>query len=305
MKRHLASISLSWLGMLLVLPSAVLAAASYADIAPLLTERCVMCHSGSSAAAGLRLDTLQGVLAGSSKGPVVQSGDAAASELIRRLKGISQPRMPMTGPPFLSDAEIALFDQWISGGLIAGNAPTTTQPPAPPRLPAAGEPLTYAQVAPLFARHCAKCHTANGLMGAAPEGYRLTSHAETLSDADRVRVVPGRPEASELLRRIKGHARPRMPLDGPPYLSEPDIRLVESWITQGARDASGVPARIPVGARVRLHGVLGTDGTLNGLELGTLDSVRRNKLPRPGDYVRLDGRLDESGNVEAERLRRR
>ncbi len=305
MKRHLNVIARSWLGMVLILPSTALAAVSYADVAPLLTERCVICHSGSSAAAGLRLDTLQGVLAGSSKGPVVNSGDAAASELIRRLKGVSQPRMPMTGPPFLSDAEIALFDQWISGGLMAGNAPAAPQPAAPRRLPAAGEPLTYAQVAPLFARHCAKCHTANGLMGAAPEGYRLTSHAETLSDAERVRVVPGRPQGSELLRRIKGHARPRMPLDGPPYLSEPDIQLIESWIAQGARDVSGVPARIPVGARVRVHGVLGTDGTLDGLKLGTLDSVRQDKLPQPGDYVRLEGRLDESGNVEAERLRRR
>jgi hypothetical protein len=32
-------------------------------------------------------------------------------ELIRRLKGLSQPRMPVTGPPFLSDAAIARFEQ--------------------------------------------------------------------------------------------------------------------------------------------------------------------------------------------------
>ena len=141
-------------------------------------------------------------------------------------------------------------------------------------------------------------------MGAAPDGYRLTSHAETLSPADRVRVVPGRPQASELLRRIKGHARPRMPLDGPPYLSEADILLIESWIAQGARDASGAPVRIPAGARVRLHGVLGADGKLDGLDLGSLDATRRDKPPRPGDYARLEGRLDDQGKVVVERLRR-
>jgi len=303
MKRTLARRSLA--ALVFCLPSPVLAAVSYDDIAPLLAERCVMCHSGASAAAGLHLDTLQGVLAGSQKGKVVKPGDAAASELIRRLKGTSQPRMPMTGPPFLSDAEVARFEQWIEGGLAPGKTASAAPPFAPPGRPAAGEPVTYAHVAPLFARHCAKCHTDNGLMGPPPEGYRLTSHAETLSSADRVRVVPGRPQASELLRRIKGHARPRMPLDGPPFLDEPDIQLIEAWIAQGARDASGTAARIPAGARIRLHGVLGADGTLDGLDPGNLGAARPDKRPQRGDYVRLEGRLDEQGNVVTERLRRR
>jgi hypothetical protein len=142
-------------------------------------------------------------------------------------------------------------------------------------------------------------------MGAAPEGYLLTSIADTLSAADRVRVVPGRPAASELLRRIKGQARPRMPLDGPPYLAAEDIALIEAWIVQGARDVSGAPARVPAGARVRLHGVAGSDGRIDGLDPGDLTAVRQDRLPRPGDYVRLEGRLDQQGNVVTERLRRR
>jgi len=279
------------------------ATVDYDAIAPLLGERCVMCHSGPSAAAGLRLDTLEGLLAGSAKGPVVRQGDPASSELLRRLNGSSEPRMPMTGPPFLTDAEVALFESWIAAGLKAGSA-APAPPPAASR-PAAGEPVTYAHVAPLFARHCAKCHSDKGQMGAAPEGYRLTSHAATLSTDERARVVPGHPEASELLRRIKGLARPRMPLDGPPYLSADDIELIETWIVQGARDASGVPAQIPVGAKVRLHGVMGTDGRIDGLDPGNLVAARRDKLPRPGDYVRLDGRLDGQGQVITERLRRR
>jgi hypothetical protein len=80
---------------------------SFDAIGPMLVERCVMCHSGPSAAAGLRLDTLEGLLAGGAKGPVVRPGDPGSSELLRRLNGSSQPRMPMTGPPFLSDAEVA------------------------------------------------------------------------------------------------------------------------------------------------------------------------------------------------------
>jgi mono/diheme cytochrome c family protein len=262
-----------------------------------------MCHSGPSAAAGLRLDSLEGVLAGSAKGPVVRAGDPAASELLRRLTGSSQPRMPMTGPPFLSDAEIARVERWIAGGLVAGDARPAAAPAA--KRPAPGEPVSYAQVAPLFARHCARCHTDDGKMGPPPEGYRLTSHAATLAADERLRVVPGRPEASELLRRIKGQARPRMPFDGPPWLDAADIALIEAWITQGARDAQGQPARVPAGAKLRLHGTLGADGRIDGLDPGSLAGSRRDKLPRPGDYVRLEGRLDAQGDVVTERLQRR
>lgn len=280
-------------------------AATYADLLPILSARCVMCHAGPSAAAGLHLDSLQGLLAGSARGKVARAGDPAASELVRRLKGTSQPRMPMTGPPFLADDEIALFERWIRDGLPAGNAEGAASAAADPR-PTPGQPVTYAHVAPIFAKSCAKCHAEQGLMGPAPEGYRLTSLADTLSARDRARVVPGRPEASELVRRIKGQARPRMPLDGPPWLSDTDIALIESWVTQGARSAGGEPAALPAGARVRLHGTLDTDGTLDGL---ALDSDRRarsdGKQPRSGDYVRLDGRLDAEGKIQVDRLRRR
>ena len=68
------------------------------------------------------------------------------------------------------------------------------------------------------------------------------------------RVIPGNPADSELVRRIRGDSRPRMPFDGPPYLSEEQIRLVEQWIAQGARDADGRRASVPSGARVRFRG---------------------------------------------------
>ena len=175
----------------------------------MLAERCVLCHAGDAAPLGLRLDSYDSVLKGSARGPVVKAGDPSASELIRRLKGQSQPRMPMTGPPFLTDAEIAKFENWIAGGLGKGD----TAPPAPPaqtvtRRPALGAPVTYSDVAPIFATRCAKCHTENGLMGPAPEGFRLTSYGSTLSADDRARVVPGKPDASELMRRVRGQARP-------------------------------------------------------------------------------------------------
>ena len=60
---------------------------TYVDVSAILVSRCVVCHTGSSAPLGLRLDTLDNVLKGSQNGPVVVGGKPEASELIRRLKG--------------------------------------------------------------------------------------------------------------------------------------------------------------------------------------------------------------------------
>lgn len=88
----------------------------YDALSPILATRCSMCHAGASAAADLRLDSLQGLLKGSRNGPVVTAGELADSELIRRLKGTAQPRMPMTGPPFLSDVDVASIVRCIDAG---------------------------------------------------------------------------------------------------------------------------------------------------------------------------------------------
>ena len=282
------------------------ASATYGELQPILAQRCLACHAGDAAPLGLRLDSYEAILKGSSKGPVVRPGDAAGSELIRRLKGSSLPRMPMTGPPFLSDGEIAAFERWVDGGLKPGAAAAATAPPAAAAgLPAAGEAPTYRHVAPIFATRCAKCHTDNGLMGPAPEGYRLTSYESTLATRDRVRVVPGRVAASELVRRIRGQSAPRMPLDGPPYLSAQEIDMIEEWVRQGARDAAGQPAAIPAGASVRLQGRLEAGSTLDDLPLTFDANTRVRKHPAPGDTVEVRGTLDRAGNVRVERIRPR
>ena len=304
----LAAMALTALAAPFIVPEAQ-TATRYDDVAPILASRCVLCHAGEEAPLGLRLDSVDGLLKGSARGPVVKAGDAAGSELIKRLKGTSQPRMPMTGPPFLTDAEIALFESWVNGGLQKGDAPAAPAPTqamlATPLRPQAGEAVDYRHVAPIFATRCAKCHTENGLVGPAPEGFLLTSYESTLSAADRVRVVPGRPNASELLRRIRGQAQPRMPMDGPPYLSEEEIGLIEAWIAGGARNAEGRRAEIPSGAKVRLHGTLEARWRLESLNLDVGGNTRIDKKPDAGDYVEVRGRLDQNGNVIVERVRTR
>ena len=89
---------------------------TWADINPIVTKHCVMCHSAQGAGKGLRLDSYALALTGSQDGPVLLPGDPDGSELIRRLKGISTPRMPFLSYP-LADEEIALFVRWVEAGM--------------------------------------------------------------------------------------------------------------------------------------------------------------------------------------------
>jgi hypothetical protein len=212
----------------------------------------------------------------------------------------------MTGPPFLADDEVALFKQWIQDGMPEGAAPDSSSSTPPASLPSAealAGPVRYDQVAPIFATRCVKCHTEKGLMGGPPEGYRLASHADTVGRGDRVRVVPGNPGASELVRRIRGQALPRMPFDGPPFLTDDEIALIERWVADGAMDSAGSTTPVQVGGRVRLHGTLTSSNRLDGLPLVITRSTRLDKAPGRGDYVQVRGTLDANGRVVVDRMR--
>jgi len=279
-------------------------APTFAEVASILRERCVVCHQGELAPLGLRLDGYPGLERGSQNGPVARPGDPEGSELVRRIRGTSLPRMPLTGPPYLSPAEISLIEGWVAAGMPRGEAADHAAAPPPPR-PAPGAPVRYPDVAPILLQRCVKCHTDQGLRGGPPEGLRLKTRELILAGSDRVVVVPGSPEASELVRRIRGQARPRMPFDGPPFLSDQEIRLITDWIAQGAPDAEGRPAPVPVGGRVRLHGTLGDGWTLDGLPLEVGRGTRLDKGPSPGNYVEVRGVVERDGGIRATRIRPR
>jgi hypothetical protein len=46
-------------------------------------------------------------------------------------------------------------------------------------------------------------------------------------------VVPGKPDESELYRRITGESTPTMPLNSP-ALSQSEIQAIHDWIAEGA-----------------------------------------------------------------------
>ena len=87
------------------------------DIFPILGEKCLVCHHHPGAPLGLSMETYQLLIKGSDNGVIVIGGEPENSELIRRIKGESHPRMPFNGPPYLSELEIELFESWIDAGL--------------------------------------------------------------------------------------------------------------------------------------------------------------------------------------------
>ena len=89
---------------------------AWADVWPIFQTRCINCHAAHGAAKQLRLDSYQAVLAGSERGAVVLAGNAPESEMIRRLRGQSAPRMPFLSIP-LPEEEIDLIARWIDAGL--------------------------------------------------------------------------------------------------------------------------------------------------------------------------------------------
>ena len=82
------------------------------DVMPLMEKHCWECHSEESAELGLKLDTYEGIMAGSDYGTVVEVGDADGSLLVDM---IASGDMPEDGDP-MPAAELDILKAWIAEG---------------------------------------------------------------------------------------------------------------------------------------------------------------------------------------------
>ena len=87
------------------------------NVLPLIEANCAKCHNADKKKADLDLTSYQGALQGSGSGPVLVSGNPDASKLWKALTHAEEPNMPPNRPR-LPDKELALFKQWIAGGLL-------------------------------------------------------------------------------------------------------------------------------------------------------------------------------------------
>lgn len=290
-------------------PPAATPAPTFADVLPIFRRACTHCHGGERPVEGLALDTYAGSMKGATGGVVVLPGQASKSGLLLRLQGLVEPRMPFDGEA-LPAAEIARIEAWIAAGAKDAPPPPAPAPgvPLPPATPPPedpAKPLGWEAVAPILRANCVRCHQPKGLRGPAPEGLRFDAYDPTVGGAGRVSVLPGWPEASPLLRSLRGLARKRMPLDGPPWLPEADILRLERWIRDGARGPDGLPAPVPTGRAVRLVGRLEAGDRLDGLPFQRTPATRQDKDATVGATVELRAVVSAKRELVAERIRGR
>ena len=114
------------------------------QIQPIITERCLECHSQDRRKGGLSLATYSDALEGGRNGAVIRPSNAAGSALVRHLTGAIDPQMPKDEDP-LTPAQIAVFTLWIDQG--ARETPASPPASAPWEAPLALErPLVPAVV---------------------------------------------------------------------------------------------------------------------------------------------------------------
>jgi hypothetical protein len=136
-----------------------------------------------------------------------------------------------------------------------------------------------------------------------PRRLSLESYRQLMQGGDNLIVIPGYPRGSELFRRVSGLTHPRMPFDGPPWLSPQQIDLIGEWIAQGAKDADGRSAPTPAGREIELEGTLTAYWEINGVLLVVDGYTRIKKYPRLGDYQRAEAVIGEDGRIYVRRLR--
>lgn len=88
-----------------------------ADVAPVLSARCVSCHDANKQKSDLRLDTRELMLKGGIEGPAIVVGDSANSLLIQLMAGTHPDfdRMPPKEEP-VSNEQIGKIRTWIDQG---------------------------------------------------------------------------------------------------------------------------------------------------------------------------------------------
>lgn len=95
-------------------------------VRPILMTNCGKCHMDMNHKGGLAMDTKASLMKGGRDGVVIVPGDPANSMLLKLVKHEGPAEDPKPMPPKspkLSDADIAVIEQWIKAGAVMPNDP--------------------------------------------------------------------------------------------------------------------------------------------------------------------------------------
>jgi mono/diheme cytochrome c family protein len=199
-----------------------------ADILPLLQTHCVRCHGGKAHKADLDLRTRAGVLKGGESGPVIVPGKAEESLLYEK---VHSGAMPPGKKDRLSAAEVELVRRWIAAAAGEGARADGT----------AAAALTQHDVLPILLRRCTACHGLRRREG----GLDLHSRGAMLRGGKSgPAIVPGKPEESLVLKKIRAGAMPprqRLVEVSVQPIEPAETALLSRWIAAGAPEVADAP----------------------------------------------------------------
>jgi mono/diheme cytochrome c family protein len=217
------------------------------DIAPWLVEQCSRCHINAERG-GLSLASFNAIVKGSKSGVVLFPGDPIGSRLVETIETGDMPRSGNKVTP----ENLAKLKQWVKEGakydgpspdaplvsLLVNKQATPTNSPAkvaePTKFaePSGKETVSFARdIAPILIANCNGCHyNATRVSG----GLQLNTIVQLVKGGDSGPIVlPGKPDESLLVRKLKGMEGARMPM-GRAALPDSQIQLVATWIKEGA-----------------------------------------------------------------------
>ncbi len=192
------------------------------DILPIFQANCLQCHGEKARMKELNLGTFDGVSKGSESGPVLTPGKPEESRLYQLVR---DGKMPFGGKK-LPERDIAGIRAWIEAG-------------APAASPHAE--ITQHDVIPILLSRCTVCHGLRKQDG----GLALhTTEAMLRGGKSGPVLIPGKPEESLLIKRIRSGEMPPKKLMlqfGVQSITDAETDRIAGWIAAGAPESAIQP----------------------------------------------------------------
>lgn len=224
---------------------------SFVDhIVPILTSKCGGCHVRGNKGE-VSFASYNDIVEGAPSGRYVEVGAGMESRIVDVIVSGEMPPNGNVVPP----ADVQRLLTWINQGarfdgddpekplgqLVKAGAATspTAEPTAagvdalPIAKPTGDETVSFAlDIAPLLVESCTDCHSA----GRPRAGFSVANFQQLWSGGSSgLAIKPGKAQVSLLVQKLRGTAADgaRMPQNRPAW-SDEKIRLVETWINEGA-----------------------------------------------------------------------
>lgn len=196
-------------------------------VQPILKNKCGKCHSDKVSKGGLDLSSMDGIRrAGESEQSIV--ADSLDDSLLWTMTDDGD--MPPEGEPRLTDNELKLIRKWITSGTHSLK-PSQVQK----------KQLGQHDVRPILLLRCAACHGAQRKDG----GVDLrTTAGMRKGGTNGPALIPGKPGASLMIRRIESEACPPRDLLLKFFVRRPpksEVDVLREWIANGAPEGDVEP----------------------------------------------------------------